>query len=126
MIDPALTEVLEELKQREPIGYRPEFGTKRAEFEKMIAPDFWEVGASGQRYSREDALDVLEKRNANPEPEIWEASEFHCRQLAENVYLLTYTLMQDKVRKTRRSTIWKRTQEGWKILFHQGTIVEKP
>jgi hypothetical protein len=33
-------------------------------------------------------------------------------------------LLQDGKRRTRRSTIWKRTLDGWKIVFHQGTIVD--
>jgi len=40
------------------------------------------------------------------------------------LYLLTYTLLQDKTRLTRRSTIWRRTDGDWKIVFHQGTVVE--
>jgi len=35
---------------------------------------------------------------------------------------LTYTLDQAG-RLTRRATIWLRTNEGWQILYHQGTIV---
>jgi hypothetical protein len=27
------------------------------------------------------------------------------------------------VRLTRRATIWLRTPDGWKIVYHQGTIV---
>jgi hypothetical protein len=38
--------------------------------------------------------------------------------------LLTYTLLQNKQRLTRRATIWQRTAEGWKIVYHQGTIVQ--
>ncbi|HEX4029604.1 MAG TPA: hypothetical protein VHX20_04530 [Terracidiphilus sp.] len=41
----------------------------------------------------------------------------------EDVYLLTYTLLQDATRLTRRATIWQRTA-GWKIVYHQGTIVQ--
>jgi hypothetical protein len=44
--------------------------------------------------------------------------------LAEDVYLLTYTLIQGNERKTRRSTIWQHTPEGWKIVYHRGTIVQ--
>lgn len=40
--DPALLEILEDLKRREPIFHRPEFGTSRADFESMMHPDFWE------------------------------------------------------------------------------------
>jgi hypothetical protein len=124
--DPGLREVLEELRAREPIFHRPEFGTTRADFERMTAPDFWEIGASGRRYSRDHVLDVLDKRYADPQPEIWQTSDFHCRQLGPDVYLLTYTLVQDRTRHTRRMTIWERTASGWKILFHQGTVIQDP
>jgi hypothetical protein len=122
--DPSLTDVLAELSRREPIFHRPEFGTTRSDFEKMMVDDYWEVGASGRRYSKAYGLDVLEKRFAVPHEDVWETSEFHCRELAPNVYLLTYTLLQNKTRLTRRSTIWQHTVEGWKIVYHQGTIVQ--
>jgi hypothetical protein len=123
--DAALLDVLEELKSREPIFHRPEWGTTRPDFEKMMACDFWEIGASGRRYSREYALEVLEERRRNPAPDVWSASEFSCRELAKDLYLLTYTLLQDHTRRTRRTTIWRRTETGWQIVFHQGTIVEE-
>jgi hypothetical protein len=45
--------------------------------------------------------------------------------LAEEVYLLTYTLLQNRQRRSRRTTIWQRTPDGWKIVFHQGTILQE-
>jgi hypothetical protein len=33
-------------------------------------------------------------------------------------------LIQNRIRRTRRATLWQRTEVGWQILFHQGTIVE--
>ena len=122
--DSELSDILAELSSREPIFHRPELGTSRADFEKMTIDDFWEVGASGRRYSRAYVLDELEKRHAVPHVDIWETMDFHCRRLADDVYLLTYTLLQNKVRRTRRSTIWRSTAEGWKIVYHQGTIVQ--
>lgn len=122
--DLALHPILEELVCREPIFHRRELGTTRSDFEDMTVEDFWEVGASGRRYSREFVLDTLEKRRQQPVNDVWETSDFHCRRLAQDVYLLTYTLLQDNVRRTRRSTIWQQTPSGWKIVFHQGTIVE--
>jgi hypothetical protein len=125
--DPALLGVLEELKAREPIFHRPEFGTATADFEGMMDAGFWEVGASGRCYSKEHILAELEKRHQHPAEDIediWETSDFRCRTLAPDAFLLTYTLIQKKIRKTRRATIWHRTEVGWKIMFHQGTIVE--
>jgi hypothetical protein len=122
---PELQGILDELIKREPIFHRPELGTTRAEIERMMAADFWEVGASGSRYGREFVLDELEKRHSVPRADLWETTGFHCRRLAQDVYLLTYTLLQGGERKTRRSTIWERTPEGWKIIFHQGTVVRE-
>jgi len=115
---------LAELSRREPIFHRPEFGTTRSDFEAMTADSFWEVGASGRRYSRESVLDAVEQRFSAPHADVWETSDFHCHQLAKSVYLLTYTLIQDSTRVTRRATIWQKSDDGWKILYHQGTIVQ--
>ena len=123
--DPKLLDVLAELRRREPIFHRPEFGTTRAELEMMVDGDFWEVGASGRRYTRKHTLEVLEKRTGTPDEELWETTDFRCQELAADLYLLTYTLRQGE-RITRRSTIWRRSTEGWKVVFHQGTIVESP
>jgi hypothetical protein len=117
-------DVLAELSAREPIFHRPEFGTSRADFEGMTVEDFWETGASGRRYSREFVLDELERRFSTPHEDVWETRDFCCRRLSADVYLLTYTLLQDKQRVTRRATIWQRTADGWKIVYHQGTIVQ--
>jgi hypothetical protein len=122
-----LREILQELRDREPVFHRPEFGTIRADFAGMTAEDFWEVGASGRRYSREHVLDVLEDRHQVAShlalEDTWEATDFACRKLGSDTYLLTYTLAQGQ-RKTRRASVWRRSAGSWKILFHQGTVVE--
>ena len=119
---PRLDEVLEELRQREPIFHRAEFGTTREDFERITDEAFWEIGASGQRYSRDHVLDVLEARHRHPARETWEARDFECHPLAPSLYLLSYVLQQED-RLSRRSTVWRRTVDGWKIVFHQGTLI---
>ncbi len=64
--DPGLDDVLQQLMTREPIFHRLEHGSTRADFEAMTDPDFWEIGASGRRYSRAYVLDELEQRHAAP------------------------------------------------------------
>jgi hypothetical protein len=113
--------VLDELRAREPIFHRLELGTTRADFEAQTVPDFWEVGASGQTYDREVVWAVLADRYANPGDDPWETTSFRCRALGGDTYLLTYLLRQD-VRLTRRATIWRRSAEGWQIVYHQGTM----
>jgi hypothetical protein len=121
---PELQDVLAALSAREPIFHRPEFGTTRADFEKMMGEDYWETGASGRRYSRMTVLDELERRYSAPHNDVWETRDFHCRRLGPDIFLLTYTLLQDSRRLTRRSTIWQSTGDGWKIVYHQGTVVQ--
>lgn len=124
VIDPKLAAVREELEKREPIFHHPEFGTARRDFEKMTDANFWEVGASGRRYTREYVIDLLVERHSAPYDDVWEKSDFHCSALAADTYLVTYTLVQNRTRVTRRATIWRRAAEGWKIVYHQGTLVE--
>jgi hypothetical protein len=128
--EPEYLDVLNELMQREPIFHHPEFGKSRQDFEKMTDGAFWEVGASGRRYSREYTLAEVARRyedsayqGIHSAPEnTWQTKDFYCRSIALDTYLLTYTLIQGD-RVTRRSTLWQHVDTGWKILYHQGTIV---
>ena len=121
--EPELIPVLEELRRREPIFHRPEFASDQAGFERMMAPDYREVGASGRHYSREFILRTLEE---NPPVDAvtagWQISDHQCRRLGPDTYLFTYTLRQGD-RITRRVTIWLNSPGGWQTLYHQGTVV---
>jgi len=121
--DAVLIDIQKELERREPIFHRTEFGSARRDFEAMTDRDFWEVGASGRRYSREYVLDTLAQRQSQSLEDIWETKEFHCLALSADTYLLTYTLVQAGSRVTRRASLWRRSKGGWKILYHQGTLV---
>jgi hypothetical protein len=121
--DPDLLSTLEELRRREPIFHTPEFGSTRADFEKATAPEYWETSASGRRYGREFILRALEQ---NPPIDAvaagWQCYDHAIRRLGPDIYLLTYTLRQVE-RLTRRATIWQTTATGWRVLYHQGTVV---
>jgi hypothetical protein len=123
-VEDGLEPVLDELRRREPIFHNPEVGSTTAEFERSMARDYWEVGASGRRYSRAFVLRELTKSVPYVDAAAagWQTSEFGLRRLGPATYLLTYTL--DQVgRRTRRSTIWRSSEDGWQILYHQGTII---
>jgi hypothetical protein len=124
-VDSDLLQVFEELSRREPIFHTPDFGTTRIDFENAMAPEYWEVGASGRRYSREFILRTLEVSppvDADADAAGWQCSDYGLRRLGPDTYLFTYTLRQGE-RTTRRATIWQSTANGWNILYHQGTIV---
>jgi len=113
---PELLSILDDLRRREPIFHRPAFPT-------IMSPDYWEVGASGRRYSRAFILETLTQHPpVDAEVVNWQTTDFALQELSPNTYLLTYTLDQTG-RLTRRSTLWKHTPDGWQILYHQGTVV---
>jgi hypothetical protein len=117
--------VVDELRAREPIFHRPELGT---DFANMIVDDYWEIGASGARYERTELLAVLAQRYATPHEDVWRVENFAVRALdaANTTFLATYDLVQDPSaaggRRTRRATVWRRDVDGWRALYHQGTL----
>ncbi len=76
-------------------------------------------------------MNTLELRHSQPHEDPWETTDFHCLEIATDNYLITYTLIQEE-RVTRRfskgdatrTTIWQRCGADWKIVYHQGTVVE--
>ena len=122
-VDLELMVVLDELRKREPIFHTERFGQTLDDFERATAPDFWEVGASGRRYSREFILRMRRRESlVDADAAGWKASGFGVRQLGPDCFLLTYELDQAG-RFTRRATIWERSGANWRIVYHQGTIV---
>jgi hypothetical protein len=122
-VEPELGEILEELRTREPIFHTERFGRSLEDFERSTGPGFWEVGASGRRYSRNFILGLRKAEALVDADEAgWKAKDFGLRQLGTACYLLTYTLDQGG-RLTRRATIWEQSEGCWRVVYHQGTIV---
>ena len=120
---PKLKPLLDELMRLEPIFHTEAFGRSAEAFATRMDENFWEVGASGRRYSREFILENARQiAGADEEHECWSITEPALRELGPDTFLFTYTLDQAG-RITRRATIWRRGESGWKILYHQGTEV---
>jgi hypothetical protein len=113
----------EELNRLEPIFHTAATGPERHKYEPLIAVDFWEIGASGKRYDRETVLKTLAEREIAGIFEQLSPEDFDCAVLEANCFLVRYLLRQGP-RVTRRASIWKRTNVGWQIAYHQGTIVQ--
>jgi hypothetical protein len=124
--EPDLLPILAELISREPIFHRPAFASTNEDFARMTAPTYWEVGASGRRYTRDYILQTLaDTPPIDAAKAGWQVIDPQCRRLGpenSDTYLLTYTLHQAE-RRTRRATIWQQTPSGWQILYHQGTSI---
>ncbi len=91
----------------------------RVEVSSLLHDEFVEFGASGNMWSREGILDLLEKEASY---EASEVRDFEAHMFAQDCALVTYQV-SGKSGDTLRSSVWLRSAAGWKIRFHQGTKV---
>lgn len=128
-----LDEVRDALVALEPLFHQPQVtGRARGDVEALMAPDFWEVGASGVVYLRDHVLRIVGERYADDggqDGHTLPVDDVRCRRLGPSTYLLTYRLHEPEPsgrgRITRRATVWERAETGvgWRVVYHQGTVV---
>jgi hypothetical protein len=92
-----------------------------AEVDKLLHPDFTEFGASGRTWDRAQMITSLIGEQLPGRQAPVTASDITGVRLADDVVHVTYVSQRDQ-RYARRSSIWRRTDEGWRIYFHQGTV----
>ncbi|MET0541996.1 MAG: DUF4440 domain-containing protein [Variovorax sp.] len=76
-----LQTLLDELSAREDRFHAACWSATPAAFDRIVAPDFWEIGASGRRYSRAYCLQALAERAAAPPQQAWTVRDRHLREL---------------------------------------------
>ncbi len=89
----------------------------RAELDKLIADDFKEFSSSGRVWSKTSILDELPLQQPIGSAVI---SNFEELELVDGYVLVTYQLdLAGTI--SLRSSVWRKTHDGWRIFFHQGT-----
>jgi hypothetical protein len=87
----------------------------------LLHPEFAEVGASGRRWGRAEILAAMADELSLAGERV-EVRDLQGERIAEDVVHLTY-LSDVAGRVARRSSLWRRTDDGWRLWFHQGTPV---
>ena len=119
---PGLAPQLEELRCLEDLYHAACPDATVDDFDQLVAPEFWETGATGHRYSRAFARQVLAQRPGRPDPATWVTDQHHLQPVGAGAWLLTYRLKQPG-RVTRRMTLWRRDGDRWQVVYHQGTVI---
>jgi ribonuclease HI len=89
----------------------------RAVVDRLLDKDFTEVGSSGRLWTREAALEELEASPGTHPPDVHDMSGAF---VDGNTVLVTYRSERDG-REVHRSSLWIRTDTGWRVRYHQGT-----
>ncbi|MFF1320370.1 MULTISPECIES: nuclear transport factor 2 family protein [Streptomyces] len=85
----------------------------------LLHPDFHEFGSSGRRWDRASTLARL-PQDTDPADRYVVTSGIEGIRLAPDLVHLTFDTVYDG-RHAHRSSLWRRTDAGWQMYFHQGT-----
>ena len=88
---------------------------------KLIADDFYEIGASGKTYDKKNILSRLPLEQNDDL--LGKVIDFEIYQISENLIRANYTL-EEKTRRTLRTSIWKRQNDNYQMIFHQGILTK--
>lgn len=100
----------------------------RQQVAALLAEDFVEFGSSGRIFDKAQTISALAAETPSADERRLQAFDFVVTDLAQDVALVTYRIDRSHtrtgtVRTTLRSSIWKRINGRWQMLFHQGTVV---
>jgi len=103
---------------------KPEVRLSREKLDLLLADDFIEFGSSGLIYDKKEILDRLPK-NSQTSPAEFLVSDFAVKELTEDLVLATFKtdkILSDKSHLiSLRSSIWRKNNDDWQMIFHQGT-----
>jgi len=91
----------------------------------LLADDFVEFGSSGQVYSKKQVIAALREEA----PTKLSLTEFESTMLSEDVVLVKYRATRhpkpgEQPVHSLRSSIWRRRDGQWQMVFHQGTLAK--
>jgi hypothetical protein len=91
----------------------------------LLADDFVEFGSSGNVWDKSSIVASMQRETLDQPITV---EDFAARELAPDVVLVTYvsrrrrrTARDSSTVSALRSSIWKRLEGKWQMVFHQGT-----
>ncbi|MFC5834368.1 DUF4440 domain-containing protein [Nonomuraea insulae] len=97
----------------------PEVRASPALVRELLDPEFTEIGATGRWWDAESILTVMAVSVAPESPVT--VSKMSGVVLAQGIVHLTY-FADNQGRRAWRSSLWRLTEAGWRVYFHQGTL----
>ncbi|MFG1667149.1 DUF4440 domain-containing protein [Streptomyces sp. Y7] len=97
----------------------PEVRRSPEQLGALLHPEFHEFGSSGRRWDRASTLARL-PMDPDPADRYVVTSGIEGVRLAPDLVHLTFDTVYDGSH-AHRSSLWRRTDAGWQMYFHQGT-----
>jgi len=107
---------------------QPEVRKSGKRFDELLADDFVEFGMAGKIFNKEYFVKTVPTLKSE-EHEKYEATDFEAKEIAPNTVLLTYKASVENTKTgvkfwTLRCSLWQKSGDSWKIIFHQGTPIK--
>lgn len=101
---------------------KPEIRKDKEKINKLLSNDFFEFCSTGEIYNYK-VDDTFYEENV-----YFKISNFNFKKLSDDCVLVTYMLLKkyglnNNVKSSIRSSIWKYNNGDWEMVFHQGTPV---
>jgi hypothetical protein len=117
-----------ELRSLEDALLDPEVRASPERVAALLAEDFVEFASSGIAYDKARILEILRDEALADDPVLRSLAHFVAIELAEGVALTRYRLLRrasphELPTQSLRSSIWRRKDGRWQMVFHQGTFV---
>ena len=115
--------LLATLRQLEEALHSNEVRRNPEMIEQLLHSQFEEIGRSGRRYDRAEMVHGLLEGGKIPQVV---SSNYTVSLITEGAALLSYDSAHldetgKPYRKSRRSSLWLQSIDGWQLRFHQGT-----
>ena len=109
----------QKLQELEESLWKRETRFNEAYMRSILAEDFFEYGRSGKIYNIDVSLSAPDQEINAKLP----LKDFSIHEIDEKVVLITYIseVQYDEMEIGNRSSLWLKTDNGWKLKFHQGT-----
>ena len=102
-----------------------EFRRSRETLENILGEEFYEIGSSGRVFDRQTIIDTM----INESRRELVMKEFQATVLAEDVILTTFRILRliegEMTASSRHCSVWKKREDHWWMVYHQGTLEPK-
>ncbi|MFJ8944547.1 DUF4440 domain-containing protein [Streptomyces sp. NPDC102395] len=103
----------------------PAVRSSKDRYQRLLDPEYVEVGSSGRRYTYDDMMAWLpDHAGSSADGPRYDPSAITGVVLAPGLVQLTYETLFEG-RRARRTSLWRKQDEatGWRMYYHQGTPV---
>ncbi len=117
-----MTDLKKTIRNLEESLLQPEIRSSAKELDALLDNDFKEFGSSGEAYDKEQVLELLPQSTE----EKFSIHDFEIKELSDQVVLATCRVDktvqgQETLVRSLRSSIWRKENDRWQMIFHQGT-----